>query len=136
MPNGCCHRLSSLDVMIGRPIPLSTEVRAGCGIDSNNKRRKPVYTEIQFAQSISMTVRVCVLPGRNSPNGPRPQHCRGFMIELRHTFSFIHLFIFHRSYRCGNCHQIKYKQLSSIGIDKYQLHTNTISDRNPCHHGT
>ena len=30
----------------------------------------------------------------------------------------------------------KYKQLSSIGIDKYQLHTNTISDRNPRHHGT
>ena len=48
MPNGCCHRLSSLDVMIGRAIPLSNGARASCGINANNKRRKPLFTEIQF----------------------------------------------------------------------------------------
>jgi hypothetical protein len=85
MPNGCCHRLFSLDVVIGRAIPLLTGARASCGIDANNKGRKPVFTEIQFAHLINMTVGVFFLPGRNSPSGPRPQHCRGFMITLRHT---------------------------------------------------
>jgi hypothetical protein len=60
MPNGCCHRLSSLDVIIGRAIPLSNGARANCGIDANNKRKKPIFTEIQFAHLISMTVCVCV----------------------------------------------------------------------------
>ena len=54
--NGYCHRLSSLDGMIGRSIPLSTWARAGCGIDANNKSRKLVFTEIQFAHLISMTL--------------------------------------------------------------------------------
>jgi hypothetical protein len=26
-----------------------------------------------------------LLPWRNSPSGPRPPHCRGFMITLKHT---------------------------------------------------
>ena len=28
---------------------------------------------------------ICFLPWRNSPSGPRPPHCRGFAITLRHT---------------------------------------------------
>jgi hypothetical protein len=32
LPNGCCHRSSSVDVMIGTEMPVSTGDRASCRI--------------------------------------------------------------------------------------------------------
>jgi hypothetical protein len=61
----CVHPKSNMSLTVIKPGPFKW------------KQRKP-------ASDMETTSGV-VLPWRNSPSGPRPHHCRGFTITVKHT---------------------------------------------------